>query len=76
MTRPKPIDDPTRGQYQVVVSFRIGEWEYPAETLRSYLWVQLTDQGGLGLSGVADLDVAVREIGAASEASVIEGEGP
>jgi hypothetical protein len=71
----QPADDPTQGQYQVVVSFRLGR---PLSVdgvacmmLHEGLRAWASNHGGL-----ADLDVAVREIGADGERSVIEGAGP
>jgi hypothetical protein len=71
---PRPIrDDPKVGQYQVVASFRLrGPLRQPTfaaeafrETLRA--WAETYSDG------LADLDVAVRAIGAGGERSEHEG---
>lgn len=84
MTQPRPapvkpqpiLDDPHAGQYQVVVSFRVA----PDETLRilgrdgfrqHLAWI-LRHHYGTNRD-LADLDVAVREIGVGGEASEHEG---
>jgi hypothetical protein len=67
---PRPIrDDAKVGQYQVVVSFRAGE-PVLSEAGVTVLFLHCA----LGcFNGVADLDVAVRVIGAGGERSEHEG---
>jgi hypothetical protein len=69
----KPIrDDPTQGQFQVVVSFRAEEPIVSEGMFRDKLFYAVSDC----FDGVAGLSIAVREIGAGGERSELEGLGP
>jgi len=74
MTKPKPIGpDPTRnGQLQVVVSFRAADPQGNKDDFHG----ALSDLLERWFAQVADLDMAVREIGAQGEQSRMEGAGP
>jgi hypothetical protein len=67
---PRPItDDPKVGQYQVVVSFRASEPRVGEDDVRWKFLHAIDDC----FASFADLDVAVREIGAGGERSADEG---
>jgi hypothetical protein len=67
--KPGPITDDHAGQYAVVVTFRVAEWAYKPETLAKAIRKQLADADVLMLGELADLDIAVRRIGAGGERS-------
>jgi hypothetical protein len=68
VTKPKPIEDPTQGQHQVVISFRYDRPDLTGDA------VQRQFQRAMGgFPGMVGLDVAVREVGAQGERGADEG---
>jgi hypothetical protein len=73
MSKPRPISpDPDRDGYQVVVSFRAADPQGNQDDFHG----ALSDLLERWFAHVADLDMAVREIGAQGEQSQMEGAGP
>jgi hypothetical protein len=73
--QPRPITtDPHTGQYQVVVSFRVGSrMRSPLDRWLGNLRSYVTQWANLNADGLEGLDVAVREIGAGGEQDEDEG---